>query len=75
MAIEDTIDKHAKFYFNEYNMYNAETWSDRFKAFNCLYSGVNPFLYAYHFVNKVAPRWCSVLLYPMTKLAQLLFKR
>ena len=74
-TVKRDIDRYEQYYQDEYNMYNAENWSERFKAFNRMSSGVNPFSYAYQFVNKVAPRWCAVLLFPVTKLAQLLFKR
>lgn len=73
-AIKKLIDKHEQFYLNEYNMYNASTWLGRFKAFNRFYHGVNPLLYVYQFVNTIAPRWCTVLFSPVTKLAQWCFK-
>lgn len=74
-VIRRLIDEHEQFYQNEYNMYNAVTLIDRVKAFNYMYRGVNPFVYFYHFINIVAPRWCAVLFSPLTKLAQWIFKR
>lgn len=69
------IDWYEKRYIAEYDMYNAPSWSLRFRAFNNLYRDASRLGWANGFVKIMLPSWVSKCLFPFVFIAKCILRR